>query len=463
MNNLDVCIVFLWILLTSALGIVAGLRTSIEGFWANKRGTHLWFLVFTIVATQVGGGTIIGICSSTYESGIGFGLVAVISTVTGFLAVALLAPWAKRFGDKHHAYTLPEVLLRRYGRSVQIACATLVLFAYLSLLAGQFLSISVLLGVWTGWGAKATLFVSAVLVIGYSAFAGLRGDIVTDIAHFWAMAISLFAVILPFVAVRLPIVNALERLDPRILSPVTFGGYTYLIVGVLLGALIPVVSMEMWMRVYAASDQKTARRCFIWSSIVVVPFYLLPLLLGLIATTGPMAQIKPDSLLVEMLFRYLPHGFLGIAVASLFAVVVSSANTMIIVLGAVLYRDILARSGEDAPREIRLSRLLTLGGGVAGFAFALVVPSIVQQILNAYFVIGMIAPVLLGITLWRRATKAGAISALAVGGLLTVALLPIMPRTAFLPGLVISIILFFVVSLLTKHSAEENLNMGNNA
>ena len=109
MSLVDVLIVIAWSLFTLFIGMYAGMRENFEGYWLNKRQTRTALLVFTIVATQVGGGAIVGIASSTYKSGTGFGLVAIISTVTGLLAIAWLAPAIKRFGDRTKAFTLPEI------------------------------------------------------------------------------------------------------------------------------------------------------------------------------------------------------------------------------------------------------------------------------------------------------------------------------------------------------------------
>jgi len=460
MTAIDSAIVLAWLVGVLVIGILAGLKTNLEGFWVNKRKTSLAPLVFTIVATQVGGGTIVGISSAAYASGTGFGLVALVSTVSGLLAIAWLAPWAKRFGDRNSAYTLPEVLHRRYGRAAQVAAGCLILFSYLSLLGGQFLSLGVFITAWTGFSPELALVLGFGGAIVYAAFAGLRGDIVTDTLHFWAMAVGLFCVFLPAVVIKEDVRAAIAAVPLRLWSPVTFGGYTYLIAGVLLGALIPIVMMEMWMRVYAASDATTARKSFVWSAVAVIPFYLLPMFVGLIVSQLPRHIDNADYVLAQTMFASLPKVLLGIAVAAFVAVIVSTANTLVVVLGAVLYRDILnRRSAADDKRELLISRAINFCMGMCGLVFALLVPSVVQLMLNTFFVIGMIAPVLLGLTIWKRATSKGAVVALVLGGITTIACLPIMPAQAFVPGLALSVISFFVVSGLTRHSANEDLGM----
>ena len=459
MNVLDSAIVIVWLVLVLGAGIVAGLRSSLERFWVNERATPTPLLVYTIVATQVGGGTVIGIASSSFVSGIGFGLVAVISTVTGFLAVAWLAPWAKSFGDKNGAYTLPEVIGRRYGRPAQLAAAGIIVFAYLSLLAGQIVSAGVLVSFWTGYSFVLALLLAAGGVVVYTAYAGLRGDIITDAIHFWAKGIILFGILLPCIALKVPLASYLHSIPYSVWSPVKFGGSVYLVVGVLLGAIIPIVSMEMWMRVYASTTQEKARSSFIWSAFLVIPFYLLPIILGLVAIRILPHTTHPDRVLFELMFRYMPHGLLGLGVAGILSVVISAANTMIVVLGAVIYRDVLGRRTGIEGNELRVSRLVTFSLGLVGCVFAFAVPNIVQLILNAFFVVAILAPALLGLTLWRRATSVGALTSLLVGGLVTVAFLPIMPKQAFVPGLGLSILAFFIISKLTRHRPEEDLEM----
>ncbi|HUW11921.1 MAG TPA: sodium:solute symporter family protein [Anaerolineae bacterium] len=459
MQPVDGIIVIVWLCIVLTAGVLAGRRAGLERFWVNERATPTSLLVFTIVATQVGGGTVIGIASSSFASGTGFGLVAIVSTVTGFLLVAWLAPWAKRFGDRNSAYTLPEVIGKRYGRRAQLAASGIILFAYLSLLAGQLVSAGVLVSIWTGSSLVLALILAAGGVIVYTAYAGLRGDIVVDAILFWAMGIILFGILLPFVGTGENLMSTLRSLPSSAWSPLVFGGYTYLVAGILLGGIIPVVSMEMWMRVYAATTQSKARTAFIWSALAVIPFYALPLFLGLAATRIIPSGGNPDRVLFELMTSYVPPVFLGICVAGVLSVVISSANTMIVVVSAVIYRDILGRKAGVEALELRWSRIITFSVGLAGCLFALAVPDIVQLVINAFFVVGMLTPALVGVVLWRRATGAGAFVSLVLGGITTVAFLPLMPKQAFVPGIILSIIAFAVVSKLTRHAATEDLNM----
>lgn len=72
----------------------------------------------------------------------------------------------------------------------------------------------------------------------------------------------------------------------------------------------------------------------------------------------------------------------------------------------------------------------------------------------------VLGPALVGVALWKRATAKAAASSITLGGLATLMFLFIMPTQAFLPGITISALSFFGVSLVTAHSSTENTDPG---
>ncbi len=451
MNTIDILIIFIWTLATFIIGIWAGLKSNFNTFWVNNRNTSVLALVMTIVATQIGGGTILGIASSSYTSGTGFGLVAVISTVTGFITLAFLSKKIKEFGDKTNAITLPEIIGHRFGQTAQISSGVIIFLAYLSMLGGQLLATSIIIKTWSGISYDIALIISGGGVIIYSAFAGLKGDIITDKLHFILMFIIFILILFPIILIKEPIINIINDLPSEIISPVTFGGYTYLIAGIMFGLIIPVVSMELWLRIFASQDSYKAKKSLIISAIFVVPFYLVPLLIGLISySTFPTVK-NPDSILIMNLFKYLPTGFLGLGVASLFAVLISTANTLIVVLGATIYRDILGKPVENTKINLKTSRLITLSVGILGALLAFLISDIVQLVLNAFFMISILFPAILSALFFKGTNKVGGMLSIILGGITTICFIPIYPTQAFLPGLVVSILTIVISNFIKKN------------
>lgn len=459
MATLDIVIILTWLTIAFLIGIIPGFKTNFEGFWLNNKKTKISSLVFTIVATQVGGGTIIGIASSTYKDGLGFGVVALLSTVVGFILIGINAPKIKKIADDINAFTLSEIIGHYYGKIAQRICGIIILFAYFSLLASQIVSTTTLLNVWTGVSFDAALWVAGVGMLIYCAFAGLKGDISSDIFHFWGMVLFYFFIFSPKILFTEDISGFLSNLTWDKISPVKFGGYTYLIAGVLFGAIIPLVSMELWMRIFASEKATDAKKAYLISAASVVPFYVLPMIIGLISITTLTGVTNPDNILISNFLKYLPSGLLGIGIASLFSVTISTANTYVVVLSATFYRDVLMFNKVGGDKELKVSRIVTLLIGVVGIAYSLMLPNIVQLILNGFFGISIIFPPLVyGFVSKKKLNALSGIISLTLGFILTAAFIPILSNQAFVPGLLGSIFGLFIGNLVNKLVNKRCLN-----
>ena len=187
MNSLDLTFVFAYLTATVVTGILVGVKQTGASFWVHRRSTSAVLVAISVISTQVGAGAVIGIASATYEGGIGLLVVSITSTTVGFLALGYLAPLIKRFGDRYNAVSLGEFLAFRYGRRTQVASAAVVTIAYSAFLAAQFVTLAALLNVWSGIAFHIALAYACVGLIAYTAFAGLRGDMITDVLHFCMM------------------------------------------------------------------------------------------------------------------------------------------------------------------------------------------------------------------------------------------------------------------------------------
>ena len=60
------------------LGIYLYRKEDSEGFFVNNRSTKTVLLVFTALSTSVGAGTVLGMASAAYSTGIALGLIFLI-------------------------------------------------------------------------------------------------------------------------------------------------------------------------------------------------------------------------------------------------------------------------------------------------------------------------------------------------------------------------------------------------
>lgn len=422
-------------------GFAAGRGVDKEEFWINGGRTGLYKLVATIVSTQVGGGIVVGVVASTYAHGTGFGVVALASTVGGMLALILLAKVANRRPFDPGVFTLPDMIGARLGKSAELAAGIVVSISYLGLLASQYVAMGALLGHLGGLSFWNGLWIASLGSILYSAFSGIRGDIEADGVLFLAMAVGLVAA-LRIVATMFEAAD-LGAIPREIWSPVTFGGHVYLVGGVLLGAIVPVVSSEFWIRIFASSESKNIGKGLALGAIVVIPFYTLPILLGL-ATAALLPGRDANSVFAVALEIFGSPVLSSLALTAVVAAVLSTANTYSLVAIGALTRNVF-RSEKD---NLRLQKAAIVAVGLAGLGAARLTPDIAALLLDSLYMQGALLPAIL-IALFRwKANRKITTASIAAGAATAGASYPLLGPTAFVPTLAVSIFLAAIALLI---------------
>ena len=209
--------------------------------------------------------------------------------------------------------------------------------------------------------------------------------------------------------------------------------------------------MELWIRIFSSENPKDAKKAFIISAFTIVPFYILPMIIGLISINTLPGIQNPDRILALNFIKYLPSGILGMGVASLFSVSIGAANTLIVVLSATFYRDILRRYKREDKKELMYSRFITFFVALIGIVFSLALPNIVQLMINAFFGISIIFPPLFyGLFSRNELNKYSGIISLSLGFILILIFLPILSNQAFIPGLLGSFVGIFIGNWFNK-------------
>src|SRR6185503_8176323 len=108
-----------------------------------------------------------------------------------------------------------------------------------------------------------------------------------------------------------------------LMNPYQFAGPAFVWLGIGTGALLGLPAMENWQRVDAAVDTRAAQRAFLWSGVLNALFFAGAVVLGLVAA----ASLPPDTPSNHVLYRLiqssLPSGLIGLAIAGLFAAIMS--------------------------------------------------------------------------------------------------------------------------------------------
>lgn len=462
MSMLDLVIVVVYVGGLFAFGIWTGLRETAEDFLIVSRRASFLLVLASIVSSWVGVGTTVATAASAYDKGISLGLTGAIGSLIGILVAGLMARRIKNFGDRFKAHTIGDFFGMRYSAGCRYLSSALIILVYLLLCAAQFVGMTSLLEVWGGSSFRLAVIFAACSTIIYTAFAGIKSDFYTDGIHFVVMTGVLFFVLLPRTLSAAGGASALARLPARYWDPFAYGGVSFLVAGIAFGIAGVFVTMEIWQRIFAATTASTARRALITSGGMILMFYSLSTFLGLLARRVLPNLAVRDHALFALMARTLPTGFLGLGLAAFLAVFISTVNTMMMVTSASVTKDLYVswlRPGALERDILRVGRVVTCVVGLVSYLLAVWIHDLVVLAVNSLFVLLVLMPAIVGGFFWKRATATAAWISIVIGFAVIVVLTPRFPNEAFAPGFVVSAIVFVAVSLLTRHGADERLEI----
>lgn len=455
-SAIDLIIIFAYLIGILIFSYFIGKKQTLEGFFVNNRGTRLWLLTFATISSSVGAGTVIGTAAVTYESGIGVGILFAIGTLLGSLVVGLLAPKIKKFGDKHKAHTLGDFFAHRYSKETATLVALIISISVFFAMSVQFLAVSSMLTVITDLNLLTSLIIAGLVTILYVSFAGIKGDFYTDAVQFW-LILLLFILLVPLSLNEMGGITSLSTLPESYFNLFTYGGPLFFFGGLLFGVPLALVSMDVWQRIYSATDQKTARKAYYIAAFSLPVFYLLSTLLGLMAAVL-VPGIDSDESLFTLMKETLPVGLLGIGAAGLLAVNMSTLDSQLVMLSATITKDFYKRLLNPKVSQqtmLKIGRTSSLLIGFLALMVAYLVQNIVQLIIVSITVILIFSPALIGGFFWKRANARAAFLSILLGFITVAIAIPFLKQNAFLPGVALSIVTFVFVSYLKKNAIEK--------
>jgi len=444
------------------------------GYWANTRikgmtdfllaGRRLGVLLTAgaLAATHFGGGMVMGGGQYGFDHGLSAAWYGIACGI-GLLFLAFLT--ASKFRSLS-LYTIPDYLEQRYGgKTVRALGALLSLIALTGILAAQVgaaRSALSILGFTSVWAAV----IATVIFIVYTALGGLWAATITDFIQVIIAGVGVIiaaALVLGkaggLAGLEIMIQQTPGGCDPGYFS--LFGMARTTVIWILVPTIMyTLIGQDFYQRLFAAKDKVTAKTASIIGGIFLIAISFFPAIVGMGAKAF-FPEMTDGSMAVPTVIKELfPVGVSAIVLAALLAAIMSTADSLLTAGTSHFIKDIyleILHPGEkiDEKQMLKLSRISTVVIGGIALLIALAVPVIIDALIYSYtmYTAGVFIPVIGGI-LWKRATKAGAITGI-VGGAL-VAIIGILTKAdvagvpADVYAAVVSLVLFVVVSLVTK-------------
>ncbi|MBE9070761.1 Na+/proline symporter [Leptolyngbya cf. ectocarpi LEGE 11479] len=348
-------------------------RIDLESYMVNRNQVGGWSALATVTASALGA----WILFSPLEAGSAFGGV---SAILGYClgsggAVALffvVGPRLRHLMPQGHS--LNEYVKYRFGGPMYWLVEAVIVFYMFIYLAAELTAIAKALQLVADvpLGVTALVVITAVFI--YTTVGGLGTTILTDVVQF-VVIVPLLLLCAGIIVIALGGAGALGAVaaqQPELLSLGNIGGVRF---GATL--MIAIVAAEVfnqgnWQRVYACRDNKTVRRAFLGSAVVILPLIFIAGMLGVLAV--PLADVQPDIIGETALFGLLnqlamPGWVLVSVIVLALALVMSSLDTMLNGIASVFTLDLM-RLLPDPAAVLRVSRILTVVVGLPAIAIA---------------------------------------------------------------------------------------------
>ncbi|MFP2769398.1 sodium:solute symporter family protein [Oceanisphaera sp. KMM 10153] len=420
MHYLDVTGLLAYFILLGYIGYRSVKKVNSSADFAVAGNKITWPILFaTLAASFLGGGASMGRAGQAFDHGYAFMFAASAFPIATVLTGIFIAPKLKRYIGAH---TVGDIMEQQFGRYARLITGLFSLIFCIGILGAQALAVGTVFNAIIGIDITTGILIGMGVVLLYSTIGGMWAVIQTDVVQFLMLAI--------FMPITLMIgineVGGAEQLIARlpdshfsIMGDYGPGMFLSLFIAFLLGeTLVPPYTQ----RALAAPDSRNAKIGYTISGLFGFLFYFVSSTIGLIALIL-YPDISPDLAMPELIRTALPLGITGLVLASLLAVVMSTADSYLNSASVIFVKDIyqsFINPDVGEKKKLWIERLVNLLIGIGAIVFALYATSIIDALLISYSLWAptILIPFVLGVLLDLKCSKS-AIGAIIAGALVT--------------------------------------------
>ena len=484
-----------------------------EDFMVAGRILPWYILVGTLLATWMGSGSLFSGAGLGYRNG----PAALWSSAGAWLGIALIYFIAKRIRN-FGKVTVPDIFEARYGRTAAVLATITTVIAYVTIVSYQFRGGGKVLSMVSDGGIslEAGIVITAVFAISYTVLAGMFSVVYTDVVNGVLMTIGTLAA-LGYMIINVGGIGEIIEVAEQAGKWSTFGNWSSERIGDISGPIIAISffvptmlllmgDANMYQRIFSAKDGGSAKKAVYFWIIGVVILESSISFLGLTGSVAADKGIMPDlvgnSQVVvineaaqsgvaptdadmlsarqagseSVIPAIAKHGGLPLIiglllVSTMMAIIVSTADSFLLIPATNLTRDVYQRYVNINAEErqiLFISRVLVLALGLIAYLLVSQFKTVLNAAFTAYNIYGAsLTPALLAAFLWKRATKEGAVASIITGASVTIVWTYFLPswdgfskmhpflQELTYPAAGLSVIVLIVVSLVTPAPSKE--------
>ena len=460
MNDLLILsiVVLIYLIITGYVGYVAWRRTkTADDYLVAGRETHPFIMALSYGATFISTAAIVGFGGTAGVYGMGLLWLTFLNILVGiFIAFVFFGKRTRKMGHNLGALTFPEFLSKRFdSRFIQYFSGLVIFFGMTLYASVVLIGMARFAETTLSIDYNIALIVLAVIVALYVIFGGIRGVMYTDALQGTIMFVGMFILLAAtywmlggVTDANQALTNLVNVVPAKSTAAATATGFTgwtsmpalgspfwwTLVSTLILGVGIGVLSQpQLVVRFMTVKSNKELNRAVLIGGIFILLMTGTAFIVGALSnvyffdTVGKLAiQVtngNADSIIPAFITAAMPLWFAYLFMVTLLSAAMSTLSAQVHVQGTALGRDIYETvTNKTGGASVMVARL--------GIAIAMIIAVIMGFILPTNIIavgtsmwFSITAAAFLSMYVfaifWKGCTKAGAISGLVVGTLIS--------------------------------------------
>ena len=446
---------------------MAGVKDTSD-FMVAGRALSWPVLVFTLLSSWVGAGSLLAGAENAYKNG----FVALWQPLGGWLGLVIIFAVAGK--ARHFAqFTVPDLLEARYNSTARVLATIAIVISCTVITSYQFIGGGDILHlIFPQISSRNGLYIIACFVIFFTAAAGMASIAYLDLV--------IGALVTATVIVAVPVLlndfggwstmrNSLPASHFEVLGNYSFADA----IGLALPTMLLLIGNQgMYQKFFSAKSESDAKKSVLGWIVGTIVLETLLVALAVIASSR-LHSDHPREIIPLAARTALPPLLGAILLGGVFAKVVSTANNYLFSPSTNLIHDVYERfinPHASQRKKMVISRVVVVLLGIFAVLQATQFESVLKAALYAYTVYGAaITPAVMAVFFWKRTTAAGAVTSILAGTVVTIGWQMLQQYSSVPPGsvfawqpvypaLLASVGGLVVVSLLTRPPSKEQMD-----
>ena len=368
------------------LGYIASKRIStLKDYFLAGRDLGFFALVSTLIATQLGSGTLLGIAQKSYEVGY-YGILYALGMSIGFIILSLglasrmqaldVATTAELFETRYNSVTLRKIASIL---SIITLCGILIgqIVASREFIVGIFQSQSL--------GTEIMFLLFWIFIITYTILGGLKAVVITDVFQLFYI-IVVFTGIFVYALWQEPasFFKVSNLLGTQKQFNISYYELMTFLPTLIAPALFSLIEQDLAQRFFSARTKIIATSSAIVSSIFMIAFAIIPIYFGMQAKLLNLIIPAGSNPLIPGLQYYANNFVFALLICGLIAAITSTADSLLCAISSNVAQD-FKFSFLGNKQSIQRSQWITLFVGISMLTLSYFINAgIIDIIISSY-------------------------------------------------------------------------------